>query len=71
MNVRTRFSKLEIVRTAIPNSTKKCGSLISIGSLKKKCPKFYLSKHFYSTLHKYVLYNIAAHFSSIAKVINL
>ncbi len=49
------------MRTAIRNSTKKCGvlpgdwpecmgSLISIGPLKKKCLKFYLSKLFYSTL---------------------
>ena len=29
------------------------GSLISIGPLKRKCRKFYLSKHFYSTLHCY------------------
>ncbi len=58
--VRTSFSKLKIMRTAIQYSTKKygvlgdwpecMGSLISIGPLKKKCPNFYLSKHFYSTL---------------------
>ena len=64
--VRTSFSKLEIMRIAIQNSTEKCGvlvdcfpgdwpecmeSLISIGPLKINCQEFYLSEHFYSTLH--------------------
>ena len=62
--VRTSFSKLKIMRIALRYSTKKCGALvnqcisykkeyinwkISIGPLKKKCPKFYLSNN--STLH--------------------
>ncbi len=83
MKVRTSFSKLKIMRTAIRNSNKKCGvlgdqclsykkayidyfpgdwpecigSLISIGTLKKKCPKFNLSKLFYSTLHYFLVYD--------------
>ena len=59
----TGFGKLKIMWTAgereliangdcFPGDWPECmGSLISIGPLKKKRPKFYLSKHLYSTLH--------------------